>query len=163
TRIETYWRGAAGNAEVGLHRPDRPVCCTATILMGGPVFGGRRASFCVGRSWQQRVHRQDRELCHSSTPELRVQLSLGFGSGKSPIHSAPDLLLATLRRLLSISARIVYNLRMLDRRRFLRVSVSAASSIAAWAANPPVKIAHREGNMPKKPGASPYELASSIP
>jgi sugar phosphate isomerase/epimerase len=54
---------------------------------------------------------------------------------------------------------------MLDRRRFLRTSVSAAaaSSIAAWAANTPVKIAHREGNMPKKPGASAYELASGIP
>jgi hypothetical protein len=54
---------------------------------------------------------------------------------------------------------------MLDRRQFLRTSVSAAaaSSIAAWAANTPVKIAHREGNMPKKPGASAYELASSIP
>ena len=54
---------------------------------------------------------------------------------------------------------------MLDRRQFLRTSVSAAaaSSIAARAANTPVKIAHREGNMPKKPGASAYELASSIP
>ena len=54
---------------------------------------------------------------------------------------------------------------MLDRRQFLRTSVSAAaaSSIAAWAANTPIKIAHREGNMPKKPGASAYELASSIP
>src|SRR5215469_8989505 len=54
---------------------------------------------------------------------------------------------------------------MLDRRQFLRMSVSAAaaSSVAAWAANSPVKIAHREGNMPKKPGASAYELASGIP
>src|SRR5215470_1948325 len=60
---------------------------------------------------------------------------------------------------------IVYNLPMLDRRQFLRTSVSAAagSSIAAWAANTPVKIAHREGNMPKKPGTSAYELASTIP
>src|SRR5580700_9395133 len=54
---------------------------------------------------------------------------------------------------------------MLDRRQFLRTSVSAAaaSSIAAWAARTPVKIAHREGNMPKKPGTSVYELASSVP
>src|SRR5215470_14377417 len=60
---------------------------------------------------------------------------------------------------------MVYNLPMLDRRQFLRTTVSAAaaSSIAAWAAKTPVKIAHREGNMPKKPGTSPYELASGIP
>src|SRR5689334_7804721 len=64
-----------------------------------------------------------------------------------------------------INAQMIYNLPMLDRRRFLRTSVSAAaaSSIAAWSANTPVKIAHREGNMPKKPGASAYELASGIP
>ena len=53
---------------------------------------------------------------------------------------------------------------MLDRRQFLTsVSAAAASSIAAWAAKTPVKIAHREGNMPKKDGVSAYELASSIP
>src|SRR6185312_970868 len=54
---------------------------------------------------------------------------------------------------------------MLDRRQFLRtfVSAAAASSMAAWAANTPVKIAHREGNMPKKPGTSAYELAATIP
>jgi sugar phosphate isomerase/epimerase len=54
---------------------------------------------------------------------------------------------------------------MLDRRQFLltTLSAAAASSIATWAESAPVKIAHREGNMPKKPGASAYELASSIP
>jgi len=60
---------------------------------------------------------------------------------------------------------MIHNLAMLDRRKFLRTSLSAAaaSSIAAWGARTPVKIAHREGNMPKKPGASPYELAASVP
>jgi sugar phosphate isomerase/epimerase len=54
---------------------------------------------------------------------------------------------------------------MLDRRLFLRTSASAAaaSAIAAWAAKTPVKIAHREGNMPRKPGVSAYELASGVP
>lgn len=61
--------------------------------------------------------------------------------------------------------RLVYNLVMFDRRQFLRtsLSVAATSSIAAWAARSPVKIAHREGNMPKKPGTSVYELAASVP
>src|SRR6185503_9476623 len=60
---------------------------------------------------------------------------------------------------------MIYNLAMLDRRQFLSRSISAAaaSSIAAWAARTPVKIAHREGSMPKKPGVSPYELAASVP
>src|SRR5690348_1904856 len=54
---------------------------------------------------------------------------------------------------------------MLNRRRFLWSSVSgvALSSLSAWADRTPVKIAHREGNMPKKPGASVYELAASVP
>lgn len=54
---------------------------------------------------------------------------------------------------------------MLNRRQFLNTSIAAvaASSIAAWAERTPTKIAHREGNMPKKPGTSAYELASSIP
>src|SRR6516225_6181960 len=60
---------------------------------------------------------------------------------------------------------MIYNPRMLNRRQFLNASISAAaaSSIAAWAERTPTKIAHREGNMPKKPGASAYELASGIP
>ncbi len=60
---------------------------------------------------------------------------------------------------------MIYNLAMLDRREFLRTTLCAAtaSSVAAWAASTPVKIAHREGNMPKKPGASSYELAAGIP
>jgi sugar phosphate isomerase/epimerase len=41
--------------------------------------------------------------------------------------------------------------------------MAAASSINAWAARTPTKIAHREGNMPKKPGTSVYELASNVP
>jgi sugar phosphate isomerase/epimerase len=54
---------------------------------------------------------------------------------------------------------------MLNRRQFLSTSISAAavSSIAAWAERTPTKIAHREGNMPKKPGVSCYELAASVP
>jgi hypothetical protein len=54
---------------------------------------------------------------------------------------------------------------MLNRRRFLETSISAAaaSSIAAWAERTPVKIGRREGNMPKKPGVSCYELAASVP
>jgi sugar phosphate isomerase/epimerase len=54
---------------------------------------------------------------------------------------------------------------MLNRRQFLNTSVSAAvaASINAWAERTPTKIAHREGNMPKKPGASVYELASNVP
>src|SRR5215468_1611838 len=60
---------------------------------------------------------------------------------------------------------MIYTLAMVDRRQFLRTSISAAaaSSIAAWAARVPTKIAHREGNMPKKPGASVYELAAGVP
>jgi sugar phosphate isomerase/epimerase len=54
---------------------------------------------------------------------------------------------------------------MLARRQFLRTSLSAAaaSSIAAWAARSPVKIAHREGNMLRQSSPSVYELAASIP
>ena len=54
---------------------------------------------------------------------------------------------------------------MLNRRRFLQTSISAAaaSSITAWAMRTPVKIAHREGNMPKKQGVSCYEMGASIP
>src|SRR5438874_13312558 len=54
---------------------------------------------------------------------------------------------------------------MLDRRQFLRTSLSAAaaSSIAAWAARSPVKLAHREGNMLRKSSPYVYELAASIP
>jgi sugar phosphate isomerase/epimerase len=54
---------------------------------------------------------------------------------------------------------------MLDRRQFLRTSLSAAaaSSIAAWAAKSPVKLAHREGNMLRQSSPSVYELAASIP
>src|SRR6267142_2517667 len=54
---------------------------------------------------------------------------------------------------------------MIDRRQFLRASLSAASasSIAAWAAGSPIKIAHREGNMLRQSSPSVYELAASIP
>src|SRR5947208_13964208 len=54
---------------------------------------------------------------------------------------------------------------MFDRRQFLRTSLSAAaaSSIAAWAARSPVKLAHREGNMLRQSSPSVYELAASIP
>src|ERR1051325_11740094 len=54
---------------------------------------------------------------------------------------------------------------MLGRRQFLRTSLSAAaaSSIAAWAARSPVKLAHREGNMLRQSSPSVYELAASIP
>jgi len=54
---------------------------------------------------------------------------------------------------------------MLSRRRFLGTSLSAAaaSSIAAWAARSPVKLAHREGNMLAKSSPYVYELAASIP
>jgi len=54
---------------------------------------------------------------------------------------------------------------MLDRRRFLRASLSAAaaSSIAAWAARSPIKLAHREGNMLRQSSPAVYELAASIP
>jgi sugar phosphate isomerase/epimerase len=54
---------------------------------------------------------------------------------------------------------------MLNRRQFLNTSISAAAaaSIAAWAERTPTKIAHREGNMPKKPGVSCYELAAGVP
>jgi sugar phosphate isomerase/epimerase len=54
---------------------------------------------------------------------------------------------------------------MLHRRQFLRTSLAAAtaSSIAAWAARAPVKLAHREGNMLRKSSPYVYELAASIP
>jgi sugar phosphate isomerase/epimerase len=54
---------------------------------------------------------------------------------------------------------------MLGRRQFLRTSLSAAaaSSLAAWAARSPIKIAHREGNMLRQSSPSVYELAASIP
>ena len=57
---------------------------------------------------------------------------------------------------------------MLNRRRFIQTSLTAAASVAAasqlaWAEQTPTKIAHREGNMPKKPGTSCYELASQVP
>ena len=54
---------------------------------------------------------------------------------------------------------------MLDRRRFLQTSLSAAaaSSIVAWAARSPVKLAHREGNMLRQSSPYVYELAASIP
>src|SRR5437763_5397010 len=61
---------------------------------------------------------------------------------------------------------MIYNLhQMFDRRQFLRTSLSAAaaSSIAAWAARSPIKIAHREGNMLRQSSPSVYELAASIP
>jgi len=50
---------------------------------------------------------------------------------------------------------------MLDRRQFL--GAAAASSIAAWAARSPIKLAHREGNMLRQSSPSVYELAASIP
>ena len=64
-----------------------------------------------------------------------------------------------------VGRKLVYNPAMLNRRQFLNTSVSGAvaASMAAWAERTPVKIAHREGNMPKKPGASVYELAASVP
>jgi sugar phosphate isomerase/epimerase len=54
---------------------------------------------------------------------------------------------------------------LLHRRQFLRTSISAAaaSALSAWAARTPVKIAHREGNMPRSEGKSVYELAASVP
>src|SRR5262245_64939031 len=54
---------------------------------------------------------------------------------------------------------------MLNRRQFLTSSLSAAaaSSIAAWAARSPIKLAHREGNMLRQSSPSVYELAASIP
>src|SRR5436309_3078494 len=54
---------------------------------------------------------------------------------------------------------------MHGRRQFLRTSLSAAaaSSIAAWAARSPIKLAHREGNMLRQSSPSVYELAASIP
>src|SRR5256885_16879503 len=53
---------------------------------------------------------------------------------------------------------------MLDRRRFLSAcSAAAVSSIAAWAARSPIKLAHREGNMLRQSSPSVYELAASIP
>jgi len=48
----------------------------------------------------------------------------------------------------------------MNRRHFLRTSMSAA---AAWAARSPVKLAHREGNMLRQSSPSVYELAASIP
>src|SRR5438445_2664935 len=54
---------------------------------------------------------------------------------------------------------------MLDRRQFLHTSLSGAagSSMAAWAARSPSKLAHREGNMLPQSSPSVYELAASIP
>src|SRR5438105_6535931 len=53
---------------------------------------------------------------------------------------------------------------MFDRRQFLTsLSAAAASSVAAWAARSPVKLAHREGNMLRQSSPSVYELAASIP
>src|SRR5260370_23117209 len=54
---------------------------------------------------------------------------------------------------------------MLDRRQFLRTFLSAvsASSIAAWAARSPIKLAPREGNMLRQSSPAVYELAASIP
>src|SRR5207237_4522322 len=65
----------------------------------------------------------------------------------------------------TLSCSLIYNLTMFGRRQFLRTSLSAAaaSSIAAWAARSPVKIAHREGNMLRQSSPSVYELAASIP
>src|ERR1051326_2756632 len=61
--------------------------------------------------------------------------------------------------------KLIYNLTMLDRRQFLRTSLSAAaaSSIAALAARSPIKLAHREGNMLRKSWPAVYGLAASIP
>ena len=78
---------------------------------------------------------------------------------------------------------------MLDRRRFIGTSLSAAAAAAAvpspvgaiaspsgerepdpspdaireWAADAPLKLAHREGNMLDEPSPYVYELASQIP
>src|SRR5437016_8130135 len=54
---------------------------------------------------------------------------------------------------------------MLDRRSFLRASLSAAAAcrIRAWAARAPIKLAHREGNMLRQSSPAVYELAASIP
>ena len=54
---------------------------------------------------------------------------------------------------------------MINRRQFIQTAVSAAtaSSIEAWAARSPVKIAHREGNMLRQSSPSVYELGASIP
>jgi L-ribulose-5-phosphate 3-epimerase len=57
---------------------------------------------------------------------------------------------------------------MQDRRQFLLSAVSAAaagsaSAIAAWAAQSPIKLAHREGNMLRTSSPAVYELAAKIP
>src|SRR5215470_18212761 len=52
---------------------------------------------------------------------------------------------------------------MLDRRRFLQTSLTAVSSVTAWAARSPIKLAHREGDMLRQSSPSVYELAASIP
>src|SRR5205807_9571841 len=53
---------------------------------------------------------------------------------------------------------------MFDRSQFLTSpSAAAASSIAAWAARSPIKLAHREGNMLRQSSPAVYELAASIP
>ena len=60
---------------------------------------------------------------------------------------------------------MIYTATMLDRRTFLRTSVSAAaaSPLAAWAAHSPIKLAHREANMLRRSSPYVYELAASIP
>jgi len=45
----------------------------------------------------------------------------------------------------------------------MSLSAAAGSSMAAWAARSPIKLAHREGNMLRQSSPSVYELAASIP
>src|SRR5262245_50314302 len=61
---------------------------------------------------------------------------------------------------------------MVTRRGFLRSSLAAsalaaidlnASAVAAWAAQSPIKLAHREGNMLRTSSPGVYELAAKIP
>ena len=59
---------------------------------------------------------------------------------------------------------MIYNLTMLDRRRFLAsISDAGAASVTSWTARFPVKLAHHEVNMLRQPSPSVYELGASIP
>lgn len=78
-------------------------------------------------------------------------------------QNPPHASLASLTRAV-YQIEMVYNLTMLDRRRFLpSISDAGAASITSWAARSPVKIAHHEANMLRQPSASVYELGASIP
>jgi len=54
--------------------------------------------------------------------------------------------------------------RMLNRREFIVASSAlTAAAIAGWAADAPIKLAHREGNMLRESTPKVYEMAASIP